>query len=108
MMRWTQNAWHECRLVGIALQFLTRVPVPVECFDATWLRASLRHFPLVGAMVGGFGAAVLWAAAAVWPLAVAVPLSMLATVALTGGFHEDGLADTCDGLGGRVERAQAL
>ena len=29
-------------------------------------------------------------------------LSMAATMLLTGGFHEDGWADTCDGLGGAV------
>lgn len=39
---------------------------------------------------------------------VAVLLSMAATVWLTGGFHEDGLADTCDGLGGAVGRERAL
>jgi adenosylcobinamide-GDP ribazoletransferase len=33
---------------------------------------------------------------------------MLATVWLTGAFHEDGLADTCDGLGGAVSRERAL
>jgi adenosylcobinamide-GDP ribazoletransferase len=43
-----------------------------------------------------------------WPPAVAAGLSLVATVWLTGAFHEDGLADTCDGLGGAVSRARAL
>jgi adenosylcobinamide-GDP ribazoletransferase len=106
----TMNALrHELRLVGVALQFLTRVPLPRSLpFEPAWLHASARHFPLVGALVGGVGAAVLWAAAQAWPLPVAVLLAMTATVWLTGGFHEDGLADTCDALGGAVSRERAL
>jgi adenosylcobinamide-GDP ribazoletransferase len=101
-------ALHEVRLVAVALQFLTRVPVRLAAFDPQWLHDSARHFPLVGAMVGAFGAAVLLAAAQVWPPVLAVLLAMAATVWLTGGFHEDGLADTCDGLGGAVNRERAL
>ena len=98
---------HELRLIGVALQFLTRVPVRVG-FDPLWLNQSARHFPLVGAFVGAVGALVLWAASLVCPAAVAVGLSMIATVLLTGAFHEDGLADTCDALGGTVSRERAL
>lgn len=99
----------ELRLFLVALQFLTRVPVPawVGC-SADNLHASGRHFPAVGLVVGSFGALVLWAAAHLWPAAVAVALSMLATVWLTGAFHEDGLAHTCDALGGAVGRQRAL
>ena len=99
---------HEARLVAVALQFLTRVPVRLAAFDPQWLHDSARYFPLVGALVGAFGAAVLLAAAQVWPPVLAVLLAMAATVWLTGGFHEDGLADTCDGLGGAVSRERAL
>jgi adenosylcobinamide-GDP ribazoletransferase len=100
---------HELRLFFIALQFLTRVPVPGWVgWRADWMNASVRHFPAVGLLVGGFGAGVFWAAAHLWPAPVAVALSMAATVWLTGAFHEDGLADTCDGLGGAVSRERAL
>lgn len=100
---------HELRLFFVALQFLTRVPVPAWVgFEPAWLQACLRHFPLVGALVGAWGAAVLWAAAAWWPPAVAAVLSVIATLWLTGAFHEDGLADTCDALGGQVGRERAL
>lgn len=99
---------HEFRLFGIALQFLTRVPVRTGRYEPAWLNDSARQFPPVGALVGVFGAAVLWATAAVWPLPLAVVASMVATVWITGGFHEDGLADTCDGLGGAVSREKAL
>lgn len=103
---------HEVRLVLVAVQFLTRLPVRIPLqdgrFNPAWLHACARHFPLVGAVVGGWGALVLCGAAALWPPMVAVLLSMAATVWLTGGFHEDGVADTCDGLGGAVTRERAL
>ncbi len=100
---------HELRLFLVAVQFLTRVPVPRRVgFDPAWLQACVRHFPLVGALVGGWAALVLWAALQLWPPLVASTLSLIATVWLTGAFHEDGLADTCDALGGAVDRERAL
>lgn len=102
---------HQLRLLLVALQFLTRVPVPAWVgvgFQAAWLNTCVRYFPLVGALVGGVGAAVLWAALALWPPHVAALLAVAATVWLTGAFHEDGLADTLDALGGYVPRERAL
>ncbi|MBN9459982.1 MAG: adenosylcobinamide-GDP ribazoletransferase [Burkholderiales bacterium] len=104
---------HELRLLLVALQFLTRVPLPRRLaqwvgYRAEWLEASARYFPLVGAAVGGVAALCLWLAAAWWPPVVAVLLSMAASLVLTGAFHEDGFADVCDGLGGAVDRERAL
>jgi adenosylcobinamide-GDP ribazoletransferase len=100
---------HELRLFFIALQFLTRVPVPAWVgFQPAWLHQSARHFPAVGLCVGALAALVLWGAAHCWSALIAVLLSMAATVWATGAFHEDGLADTCDGLGGAVTREKAL
>ncbi len=100
---------HELRLYLIALQFFTRVPIPAWVgYTPEWMHASARHYPGVGLLVGLWGAAVLALAASIWPAPVAVGLSIAATVWLTGGFHEDGLADTCDGLGGAVTRERAL
>ncbi len=100
---------HQVRLFFIALQFFTRVPIPGWTgFQPEWLHQSARYFPLVGAVVGLWSAAVLWLAMLVFPNSVAVVLAMAASIWLTGGFHEDGLADTCDGLGGAVSRERAL
>jgi adenosylcobinamide-GDP ribazoletransferase len=101
--------WAELRLFLIALQLLTRVPVPAWVgWTPEALHASARHFPGVGLLVGGLAALVLWAAAHLWPALVSVLLSMAFTVWLTGAFHEHGLAGTCDGLGGAVPRERAL
>lgn len=103
------NSVHQLRLYLIALQFLTRVPVPRWVgFEPAWLHDSARHFPGVGLFVGGVASAVLWAAGQLWPAAVAVGLSIAATLWLTGAFHEDGLADSADALGGAVSRERAL
>jgi adenosylcobinamide-GDP ribazoletransferase len=106
-------ATHELRLLLLALQFFTRVPVTGRLaawvgWQPEWLNRSARYFPLVGAFIGAVGALVLAAGASLWPLPVAVGLSMAATILLTGAFHEDGFADTCDGLGGSAERTRAL
>lgn len=104
-----QRLVHELRLIAVALQFLTRVPVRLARFEPAWLEQCTRHFPLVGAAVGAFGVLAMTAMHALGasPLLAAVAATA-ATVWLTGGFHEDGLADTCDGLGGAVDRQRAL
>jgi adenosylcobinamide-GDP ribazoletransferase len=96
------------RLFLVALQFLTRLPVRLQRFEPAWLNDCTRHFPLVGMLVGATGAAVLVGASQFWPAWIAAVLALAATVALTGGFHEDGLADTFDALGGVVPRDRAL
>jgi adenosylcobinamide-GDP ribazoletransferase len=96
------------RLILVALQFLTRVPVRMQAFKPAWLNDCVRHFPLVGVLVGAVGALVLIVAAQFWPAWVAAVLALSSTIALTGGFHEDGLADTFDALGGVVAREKAL
>ncbi|MDR3508583.1 MAG: adenosylcobinamide-GDP ribazoletransferase [Caulobacteraceae bacterium] len=84
-----------------ALQFLTRIPVPaLGRFDPDWITRSAPYFPLVGQMVGGISALVLWGASRLWSAPVAALLAVAAGALVTGGFHEDGLADTADGLGG--------
>jgi adenosylcobinamide-GDP ribazoletransferase len=100
---------HEVRLFFVALQFLTRVPVPRWVgFEPDWLNQAARHLPLAGACVGAVGAAVYWLGSLLFPPTVAAVLSIASTVLLTGAFHEDGLADTFDALGGAVSRERAL
>jgi adenosylcobinamide-GDP ribazoletransferase len=89
----------------LAVQFLTRVPVPpLDRLTSAAVRQGLVRsvgwFPLVGALVGLVTALVLLGSARLWPLPVAVLLALIIEARLTGAFHEDAVADTCDGLGG--------
>jgi adenosylcobinamide-GDP ribazoletransferase len=103
------RAQNELRYFFTALGYFTRVPVPRWVgFEREYLHAASRYFPLVGAMVGGVGALVYLVAMRVFPPGVAVLLSMAATLALTGAFHEDGLADSLDAFGGGYTRDDVL
>ena len=102
----------------LAVQFFTRIPVTGRLaqwvgYSPAMLRASAAHFPGVGwlaALCAGGTYAALYLALASNPLApaVAAVFSTIATVWMTGGFHEDGLADVADGLGGSPDRERAL
>lgn len=92
-----------------AVRFFTRLPVPAWVgHSAEALNRSARYFPAVGLLVGGLGALAYLAAALFWPPAVAVLLSMATTIYATGAFHEDGLSDSVDGLGGGWEKLRIL
>jgi adenosylcobinamide-GDP ribazoletransferase len=92
-----------------AVRFFTRLPVPGWVgHSAEALNHSARYFSAVGLLVGGIGALVYLGAALLWPQPVAVLLSMAATIYATGAFHEDGLSDTVDGLGGGWEKLRIL
>ncbi len=99
----------EWGLFLLAVQFLTRLPVPRDLpfSDALLIRAT-KYYPLVGLVIGAIGAGVLVVAAHLLPLPVAVLLSLMATLAATGAFHEDGLADAADGLWGGLTPERRL
>lgn len=99
----------QLNLWWIAVAFFTRIPVPasVEFSQASLNRAS-RYFPAVGWLIGALCATALWLLMLVFPQDVAVLISIAISLLLTGCFHEDGLADTCDGLGGGWTREQKL
>lgn len=91
----------EVRAALTALQTFTRLPVPAWVgWSPAQARASVRYLPWIGVLVGTVAAGVFEVARRGWPVGVAVLLSMAATLLLTGAMHEDGLADTADGLGG--------
>lgn len=96
--------------LALALGLLTRLPVTVSAARATARGAGQAWaWPVVGAMVGGAGAVV--GAVALWaglvPALAAVTV-VAVQVVLTGALHEDGLADTADGLWGGWDKARRL
>jgi adenosylcobinamide-GDP ribazoletransferase len=89
-----------------AFGYLTVLPVPSG--PAPDLGRAAGWFPVVGLALGGCLALAGAAADAVAPPAVAAALLVALWAALTGALHLDGLADTCDGLGGGWTRERAL
>lgn len=99
----------QLRLFFTALSFFTRVPCTRWAGQSeSDLNHAVRYFPLVGALVGLVAALVYLLTVRVLPQEVAVIASMAATLWITGAFHEDGLSDTVDGLGGGWTKEQAL
>lgn len=93
----------------MALGFFTRVPVrALPDFQTADQHAAVKYLPLTGILVGVCAALVYWLSAQILPVSLAVLLSMCTSLYITGAFHEDGLADTADGLGGGWNREQAL
>ncbi len=102
----------------IAVQFFTRIPITGRLaswvgFSPDLLRASAAHFPGVGVLMGAIAAASYAVVNALLPDSIFTPLAAatlctVVTVLATGGFHEDGLADVADGLGGSYDKARAL
>jgi len=97
------------RRIAGAFIFYSRIPLPANWYLAKTSHGS-RYFSLVGWLAGGVSVGV-WLLAQMlfvdlsWTfpemtLPIAVLLGMIAAVLLTGALHEDGFADTCDGLGG--------
>jgi cobalamin synthase len=96
------------RLLAVAIGFLTRIPVPKTSIGPGDLRRASAFFPLVGLGVAGVGIAVRAAAEPIWGAGVATVAAVAAMIVVTGALHEDGLADTADGLWGAWDPAGRL
>ena len=81
-----------------AVQFLTRVPIRLRA--APDLAACVPWFPVIGGLIGATIGAVVAGLMEVVPSSVAATVGIVFGLILTGAFHEDGLADTADALGG--------
>jgi adenosylcobinamide-GDP ribazoletransferase len=93
----------------LAIGFFTRIPVPSHPnFSELALKRSAVYFPLVGILVGSIIGGVYLIANTFWSPTIAVLLALTAGFLVTGGFHEDGWADTFDGLGGAFDVKRKL
>jgi adenosylcobinamide-GDP ribazoletransferase len=106
------NTMRQIRRLGveivIAFQFSTRIPMPSTAFEADSLSRAVKFFPLVGLVVGS-GAVLLQRLLISHfgrPLVALIVLVYL--LLITGGLHEDGLADVADGFGGGWTKEQVL
>jgi adenosylcobinamide-GDP ribazoletransferase len=93
----------------LSLQFFTRIPIPARVpYSESELNQAAVYFPLIGTLIGMLCAQVYWGASMLWPVPIAILLSMVFSLLLTGCFHEDGLADCMDGMGGGWDRERIL
>lgn len=91
------------------LSFYTRIPCPKSVeYRPENLNKSRKYLAFIGLLVGLFAAIIYLLSAVLFPVSISVFLSMIATIYLTGAFHEDGFADSCDGFGGGWESTQVL
>ena len=93
----------------LALSYFTRIPVREHAeFTQDGLDRSMCYFPYVGYLIGLLSMLVYVSVALVLPKEIAILSAMTVSTGLTGGFHEDGLADCYDGLGSTFDRDSAL
>jgi adenosylcobinamide-GDP ribazoletransferase len=98
------------RAFALALQLLTRLPIPSSSRPPRpeELGLSALFFPVVGLIIGALLAGLHTALWLVDP-GVLAALVLATWALLTGGLHLDGLADTADAwIGGQGNRARTL
>lgn len=93
----------------LALGFFSRIPVPSKPdFKPADMAGISAWFPLVGWIISICMGLVYLAAYQLLPHDVSIVCMLAAGIWLTGALHEDGLADTADGLGGGLDKERAL
>jgi adenosylcobinamide-GDP ribazoletransferase len=88
------------RAFRVALQFLTRTPTRTEGITARDIAASYYFYPVIGFAIGVSAVVLRYIVALLFPVSFSIVLVLVFLVWITGGLHEDGLADVADGIGG--------
>jgi adenosylcobinamide-GDP ribazoletransferase len=98
------------RDLRLSALFLTRLPLrPLAQDELVPLSTAMRAFPLVGALIGlAGGLALILAERLEWPPLAAGLFAVAVLVLLTGGLHEDGLADCADSFGAFADKEKKL
>lgn len=85
------------RLIGI-IQFMTRIPIPIDTgFDENFHKSTI-YFPIVGLILGICYYIVALIGLKIFDPYITAVLVLASEVLLTGGLHLDGLGDSFDGL----------
>lgn len=94
--------------LALTVSFLTVLPVRLRAPHSADLGGAAAWFPAVGAVIGALAGGVRAGAEPVVGATAATVLAMAALLLLTGALHQDGLADTADGLGVRGDPERRL
>lgn len=93
----------------LAITFLTRIPIPVSKIISTVdIGKTTPFFPLVGLLIGSLLVAINYILSFIFPNFAINIIIIVSLIAITGGFHFDGLMDTCDGLLSGKNRERTL
>lgn len=100
--------WHQATArinrYWIAQMFLTRLPVPKTVkWSELALAESTVYFPVVGLTIGLIAAVTYEVCAILWTTELAAVITVALAICVTGAFHDDGLADSADGIGGAFD-----
>lgn len=95
-----KSPFYILQLFLTTLSFLSWIPIPKWGYTGHALHCMGMFFPVVGALLGGIAALVLYGSTIFFPYPVSVALTLLVYGWMTGAFHEDALADVADGMGG--------
>ncbi|GLQ75601.1 adenosylcobinamide-GDP ribazoletransferase [Vibrio penaeicida] len=105
-MSWLKT---QLELFYLALSFFSRIPVPTSTpYSDERMNRAGRYFAVVGALLGLLCASVYEASNLIFSPQISVFLTMVFSLMLTGAFHEDGLTDMADGIGGGMTRDRRL
>ncbi len=96
------------REFAAALQFMTRIPVPAFRYEPELVLSGAKFYPIVGALVALGAIVVERLLRSHLPAMLTALAIVIYLVAITGGFHEDGLADSVDAFGGGWTRERML
>lgn len=100
---------NELKIFFTALMFYTRFPVPKSTgYSSENLNRATKYFPLMGIIIGGVGACIFFIANLFLGVNASVVAALSLMILATGAFHEDALADFCDGFGGGYGVEQIL
>ncbi len=99
----------EIRIFFTALMFFTRIPCPKNTdHSEEYLNRASKYFTLVGIIIGSLVALSHWLFGLIFTTNISLILSFVVSLLITGAFHEDGLADVCDGFGGGWTKEKIL
>jgi adenosylcobinamide-GDP ribazoletransferase len=100
---------HELRIFLTAVLFYTRLPVAGWVgHQPNYLNQATRYLPVIGWLVGLISAVTFLGATYLFSPSLGILFSMIASILVTGAFHEDGFADVCDGFGGGWTKERIL